>query len=193
MKKLTNILLTFLMTASISACGGNGAGSGNHDYSNDEDNPFLVEDQFDKDGKLIISYFAIDLDSLQSQTEDTTKIINYIENKFQVKFKFLTGTSSSWENVLNQYIGGGDVPDIFFHNKSEPSYSTWLDEGYLFNYSKFLNDYPNLKEAFNRYDEASLKSLLGGDYYGYPIVMDSTTEDDIINEHALYYRSILNG
>lgn len=188
MKKLTNILLTFLMTASISACGGNGAGSGNHDYSNDEDNPFLVEDQFDKDGKLIISYFAIDLDSLQSQTEDTTKIINYIENKFQVKFKFLTGTSSSWENVLNQYIGGGDVPDIFFHNKSEPSYSTWLDEGYLFNYSKFLNDYPNLKEAFNRYDEASLKSLLGGDYYGYPIVMDSTTEDDIINEHALYYR-----
>lgn len=189
MKKLTNILLTFLMAASLSACGGNGdTGNSNHDYSNDEDNPFLVEDEFDKDGKLIISYFAIDLDSLQSQTDDTKKIIEYIENKFQVKFKFLTGTTSSWQNVLNQYIGGGDVPDIFFHNRVEPSYSTWLDEGYLFNYSKFLADYPNLKGAFERYDAASLKSALGGDYYGYPIVMDSTTNDDVINEHALYYR-----
>ena len=55
-------------------------------------------------------------------------------------------------------------------------------------HSKYLNDYPNLKAAFERYDEASLKTLLGGDYYGYPIVMDSTTNEDIINEHALYYR-----
>lgn len=114
--------------------------------------------------------------------------MNFIENKFNVKFKFLTGTASSWEQILNQYIGGGDVPDIFFHNRIEPAYSTWLEDEYLFNYSKYLNDYPNLKAAFQRYDEQSLKTSLGGDYYGYPIVMDSTTDDDVINEHALYYR-----
>ena len=188
MKKLTNVFLTFLVAASLAGCGGPANSNSTGGLINDEDNPFLVEDQFDKDGKLIISYFAIDLDSLQSQTDGTKAIIDFIENKFNVKFKFLTGTSSSWQNVLNQYIGGGDVPDIFFHNKVEPSYSTWLEEGYLFNYSSYLNDYPNLKKAFERYDTNALKGLLGGDYYGYPIVMDSTTEDDVINEHALYYR-----
>lgn len=132
--------------------------------------------------------FGIDLDSLQSQTEDTKKIMDVIENKFNVKFTFLSGTTSSWENLLGQYIGGGDVPDIFFHTKQEPAYSTWLKDGYLFNYSEYLDDYPNLKAAFARYDEDSLKLSLGGDYYSYPIVMDSTTDREVINEHALFYR-----
>ena len=89
MKKLTNILLTFLMAASLSACGGNGdTGNSNHDYSNDEDNPVLVEDEFDKDGKLIISYFAIDLDSLQSQTDDTKKLLNILKINSKLNLNF---------------------------------------------------------------------------------------------------------
>ena len=182
MRKFYTLLILTMVILTLASCGGKTGGTTGGEES------YLVEDKFDKDGKLIISYFAIDLDSLQSQTDDTKKIMDYIENKFNVKFKFLTGTSSSWQNVLNQYIAGGDVPDIFFHNRVEPAYSTWLDDAYLFNYSKYLDDYPNLKAAFSRYDETALKTLLGGDYYGYPIVMDSTTNDDIINEHALYYR-----
>ena len=183
MKKMLTLLMIFMVVLTVTSC----FGGGNDGFEEDGEK-YLVEDKYDKDGKLIISYFAIDLDSLQSQTEDTKKIMDYIENKFNVKFKFLTGTASSWQNVLNQYIAGGDVPDIFFHNRVEPAYSTWVEDEYLFNYSKYLNDYPNLKAAFQRYDESALKTLLGGDYYGYPIVMDSTTNDDIINEHALYYR-----
>lgn len=190
MKKLLTLTLSALIATSLVGCsfGGNTSQGSGEVLSNSEGETWLVEDQYDKDGKLIISYFAIDLDSLQSQTDDTKKIMDYIENKFNVKFKFLTGTTSSWENVLNQYIGGGDVPDIFFHNKAEPAYSTWLEDEYLFNYSTYLNDYPNLKAAFERYDVNSVKSLLGGDYYGYPIVMDSTTTSETINEHAMYYR-----
>ena len=176
MKKIITLMIIFIVGFSLVACGGGGS----DDYT--------VEDKYDASGKLIISFFGIDLDSLQSQTKDTKMIMEYIENKFQVKFDYITGTSSSWQTVLNQSIGGGDVPDIFFHNKVEPGYSTWLEDKYLFNYSEYLDDYPNLKAAFGRYDETKLKSLLGGDYYGYPIVMDSTTNDDIINEHALYYR-----
>ena len=108
MRRILTFLMILCLTIVLVSCDGNGTITGG-DY--------LVEDEFDKDGKLIISYFAIDLDSLQSQTEDTKKIMNYIENKFNVKFKFLTGTASSWQQVLNQYIGGGDVPDIFFHNR----------------------------------------------------------------------------
>ena len=174
MKKILTLLLVLAVSLTLFAC----------------DNPsggYLVEDVYEGD-KLVISFFGIDLDSLQSQTNDTRIIMNYIEEKFQVKFKYISGTTSSWQTVLNQSIGGGDVPDIFFHNKVEPGYSSWLEDEYLFNYSEYLDDYPNLKASFARYDEKALKAYLGGDYYGYPIVMDSTTESDLINEHALYYR-----
>ena len=175
MKKMLVLLMTLIVVLTLVACGGTGDGG------------YLVEDKYDGD-KLIISFFGIDLDSLQSQTEDTKLIMNYIQDKFKVKFEYISGTTSSWETVLNQSIGGGDVPDIFFHNRNEPGYSNWLDDEYLFNYSEYLDDYPNLKASFNRYDQTKLKAYLGGELYGYPIVMDSTTSDDIINEHALYYR-----
>lgn len=146
------------------------------------------EDTYSSDGRLVIEMFGVDLDGLQSPTKDTQAIMDVIEKKFNVDFEFLSGTSSSWQNLLGQYIGGGDVPDIFFHTRQEPSYSLWLDENYLFNYSDMLENYPNLKEAFGRFDEEDMKLYLGGDYYGYPIVMNSETQSEVINEHALYYR-----
>lgn len=154
----------------------------------EDDSKALVKDEFDSDGKLLISFFGIDLDSLQAPTADTTKIINYIQDKFQVKFTYQTATVSSWKTILNQDIGGGDVPDIFFHTRDEPSYSSWLDDEYLFNYSKYLANYPNLKAAFDRYNAKEMKTYLGGDFYGYPIVMNQNTDKNIINEHCLYYR-----
>lgn len=147
-----------------------------------------LEDTFDKDGKLEVSFFGIDLDSLQSQTEGTKQIMDYIENKFQVKFKYINGNASGWETVLNQYIGGGDVPDIFFHEAGQPAYSNWRDDDYLFDFGQYLDEYSNLKKAFSRYDEKSMKNFLGGKYYGYPIVMDDLTDSEIVNQHGMYYR-----
>ena len=51
-----------------------------------------------------------------------------------------------------------------------------------------MDNYPNVKAAFNRFPEQGVKAMLGGDYYSYPIVMDQTTNSNVINEHALYYR-----
>lgn len=173
MKKILALLLVLVCMFSTVACG---------------KKSFDKPDTFTKDGKLEIEFFGVDFDSLQSQTEDTKKIMKVIEDKFNVAFVIKNGSSTSWKDQLNQFIGGGDVPDIFFHTKNEPSYSNWLEDEYLFNYSEMLDNYPNLKAAFGRFDENSMKSMLGGDYYGYPIVMDSETESTIINEHALYYR-----
>ena len=178
--------LLFLSTCAFIALSGLSGCSNNPNNSLSEGD--FLEDTFDKDGKLEISFFGIDLDSLQSQTEDTKLIINFIENKFQVKFKYINGNASGWETVLNQYIGGGDVPDVFFHEVGQPAYSNWRDDDYLFDYGQYLDEYPNLKKAFNRYDEKSMKKFLGGEYYGYPIVMDDLTDSDIVNQHGMYYR-----
>lgn len=175
MKKFTAISLAALCAFSMVGCG-------------PKDDDYFKPDEFTEDGKLKIEFFGIDLDALQSRTDDTDMIIDAIEDKFNVSFEIINGSANSWKQQLSQYIGGGDVPDIFFHTKSEPQYSTWLKDEYLFNYSEMLDNYPNLKAAFNRFDERGIKATLGGDYYGYPIVMDSTTDSDIINEHALYYR-----
>ena len=178
--------LLFLSTCAFIALSGLSGCSNNPNNSLSEGD--FLEDTFDKDGKLEISFFGIDLDSLQSQTEDTKLIINFIENKFLVKFKYINGNASGWETVLNQYIGGGDVPDVFFHEVGQPAYSNWRDDDYLFDYGQYLDEYPNLKKAFNRYDEKSMKKFLGGEYYGYPIVMDDLTDSDIVNQHGMYYR-----
>ena len=86
-------LLSFVCASAILAgaalfgaagCGGMGRGTGG-------DKP----DTFTDDGRLIIQFFGIDLDSLQSQTEDTAKIMDVIEQKFNVDFTFLSGTTSA--------------------------------------------------------------------------------------------------
>ncbi len=186
-KSLLGLFTTLMIVGACIGCDGN-PNDGNSNMNSDQLG--FVDDKYDKDGRLIISFFGIDLDTLQSPTEETTKIMNYIQEKFGVSFKYLTSTTSGWQSVLNQYIGAGDVPDVFFHDHQEPAYSNWRsDENrYLFNFSTYLDDYPNLKEAFARFPEKEMKSYLGGDYYSYPIVMNDATEEDKINEHALYYR-----
>ncbi len=192
LKRCATLLLAGGMIFGFTACGNhggedNGSDSGGSVQSGNEYEG-TKKDKFTGDGKLIVEYFGVDMDTLQSRSDDTQLIMDTIENKFQVSFKIMNGSASSWKTQLNQYIGGGDVPDIFFHTRDEPSYSGWLEEMYLFNYSRMLDDYPNLKKAFERFPADGMKNLLGGDYYSYPIVMNDSTGDDIINEHALYYR-----
>lgn len=146
------------------------------------------EDRYTSDGKLIISFFGIDIDSLQAPTKDTKMVIDYIEEKFNVKFEFISGSADGWKTVLNQNIGGGDVPDIWFHEVDQPQYSKWLKDELLMDFEPYLSDYPNLQKAFSRYDLDQVRSFLGGKLYGFPLVLDDTVEEDLLNVHAMYYR-----
>ena len=146
------------------------------------------EDKYTSDGRLIISFFGVDIDSLQAPTDDTKMVLDYIENKFKVKFDFFSGSADGWKTVLNQNIGGGDIPDIWFHEVDQPQYSKWLKDDILTDFEPYLNDYPNIKKAFERYDTDQMRSYLGGGLYGFPLVLDDTVEEDLTNVHAMYYR-----
>ena len=146
------------------------------------------EDKYTSDGKLIISFFGVDIDSLQAPTSDTKMVLDYIENKFKVKFDFINGSADGWKTVLNQNIGGGDIPDIWFHEVDQPQYSKWLKDEILTDYEPYLKDYPLLKKAFERYDLDQMRSYLGGGLYGLPLVLDDTVDEDLVNVHAMYYR-----
>lgn len=146
------------------------------------------EDRYTSDGRLIISFFGIDIDSLQAPTEDTKMVVEYIEEKFNVKFEFISGSADGWKTVLNQNIGGGDVPDIWFHEVDQPQYSKWLNDELLMDFEPYLSDYPNLQQAFSRYDLDQVRSFLGGKLYGFPLVLDDTVDEDLLNVHAMYYR-----
>ncbi len=146
------------------------------------------EDKYTSDGKLIISFFGIDIDALQAPTEDTKMVLDYIENKFNVKFDFISGSPDGWKTVLNQNIGGGDVPDIWFHEVDQPQYSKWLKDELLTDFEPYLDDYPNIKKAFERYNIDQMKSYLVGGLYGFPLVLDDEIEEDLCNVHAMYYR-----
>ena len=146
------------------------------------------EDKYTSDGRLIISFFGIDIDSLQAPTDDTKMVLDYVENKFKVKFDFISGSADGWKTVLNQNIGGGDVPDIWFHEVDQPQYSKWLKDDILTDFEPYLNDYANIKKAFERYDVDQMRSYLGGGLYGFPLVLDDTVNEDLTNVHAMYYR-----
>ncbi len=149
-----------------------------------------LEDEFTEDGKLIINLFGHDLDAINGPTPDSTKILNFVENKFNIKFKVTTTTVGSSPTLLNQLIGGGDVPDVFIHFKEEPAYTKWLDEEYLFNFSDYIDDYPLLKQNFTALgSETTVKNFLGGDYYSFPIVLYSNAESgELFTQIAMYYR-----
>lgn len=186
MKKiLKSMMMVFPLITLLAGCGGTSS-SENRDNM-DPDQEVLKPDEFDKDGRLIVSFFGIDLDDLQSQTKDTKLIMDYIQNRFNISLKYINGAASSWDTILAQNIGVDDVPDVFFHDAYEPAYSSWLNDHYLFNYSRYLPDYPNLKAAFDRFPQEQLKTYLGGDLYSLPIV---TTEryGSVTNAHSVYYR-----
>lgn len=149
-----------------------------------------LEDEYTSDGKLIVNFFGHDLDSITGLTPESKKILNYVENKFQIKFNITTATVASSPTLLNQLIGGGDVPDMFIHFKEEPVYTKWLDDEYLFDYSEYLDDYPQLKQNFTALgSEATVKNFLGGGYYSYPIVLYSNADSgELFTQIAMYYR-----
>lgn len=173
MKKIVGLILSaVLMVAGLAGCG--------------MQNDYLREDAYDGD-KLIIDLFAIDLDCIQAPTADSKAILDVIEDKFQVKFRATTGTQGTWSVLLNQLVGGGDCPDVFFHLKNEPAYSSWVEENYLFDYGEMLDQYPNVKAVFER-SSPNLKTFLGGKYFSYPILLRDEYEGSVLSEHAMYYR-----
>lgn len=171
-------IFALLLAAAAAFCAAGCAGS----YED------TLKDEYE-DGKLVIDFFGHGLDSMQGLTPDSQKILDYVENKFQIKFKTTTATVGSAPTLLNQLISGGDVPDMFIHFLNEPAYSR-LKEKYLFNYSEYLDEYPALKANFTALGtEKVVKNFLGGDYYSFPIVLHSNAESGALSvEMAMYYR-----
>ncbi len=179
MKKIIRLSLMLVLLLSLLCACGKKEETSSFEYD---------EDNYTSDGRLIISFFGIDIDSLQAPTDDTKMVLDYIENKFNVKFDFINGSADGWKTVLNQNIGGGEIPDIWFHEVDQPQYSKWLKDDILTDFEPYLEDYPNLKKAFERYDLDQMRSYLGGGLYGFPLVLDDTVDEDLVNVHAMYYR-----
>lgn len=154
-------------------------------------NPNMTfEDEYDEDGKLIIDFFGHSLDPLQGLTPDSKMILDIIEEKFQIKLRTTTTTTSSLGTLLNQLISGGDIPDMFIHFREEPAYTSWIENDYLFNYSDMLDDYPNLKRNFYALgSENIVKHFLGGDLYSFPILLhNDAPSGKLFVQMAMYYR-----
>lgn len=151
---------------------------------------YQLPDEYNSDGRLIINVYGHEMDPLISPSKDTADILEIVENKFGIELKIETTTVANSSILLNQLIGGGDVPDMFIHFKEEPAYSNWIDSAYLMDYEPYLDDYPYLKNAFGALGtEAEVKSFLKGKLYSYPIIVHNNAESGALStEIAMYYR-----
>lgn len=176
MKRFLVLFLTCAMLLGICACTGKKS--------------FEVPDEYNEDGRLIINVYGHDMDPLISPSQDTADILEIVENKFNIDLKIETTTVANSPTLLNQLIGGGDVPDMFIHFKDEPAYSNWIDSAYLMDYEPYLNDYPYLKNAFTALGtQEEVKSFLKGKLYSYPIIVHNNAESGALTtEIAMFYR-----
>jgi len=96
-------------------------------------------------------------------------IYSYLKEKFNVDFKPLTATWTSWEDKLNMYILSGDTPDIFTNYLFDRpvNFQKWKRENILLPLDEYLSDYPNITQRLEEY--SMLKTPQGGSYYGIPI------------------------
>ena len=99
LKRCATLLLAGGMIFGFTACGNhggedNGSDSGGSVQSGNEYEG-TKKDKFTGDGKLIVEYFGVDMDTLQSRSDDTQLIMDTIENKFQVSFKIMNRSAAA--------------------------------------------------------------------------------------------------
>lgn len=167
MKKWAALLMAGVMMAGIlSGCGNNTATSGSKGDSEEENVTSDVEapaeeEPSDKevlpeetDGKNVqaedfsehmdISLAFWDVETYFTGTEDD-KVLNTIEEKFNVTFVPQNVTWDDYGQKLQLWAASGSLPDIFVGGeRSKSSFSKWADEGLLKEIPADLSQYENL-------------------------------------------------
>lgn len=169
-KRITALLLVMTLVFGIAGCGGNET----------------AKDELTSDGKLKLSVFMWDLDTLGSGNDP---IYDKLSEKFKVEFEPVTATYAQWREKLNLLFASGDIPDFFICAGTEDvQYKKWIKEGFLLPISDFVTEdkYPNLYKTINMYND--ILPVTEGKHYGLPIQNGEANENGVINKHSFWIR-----
>ena len=113
MKKLTGLILFILCaTLLLSACGGKG-GVSDFDY-----------DFTETDAVREYTFYAHNWNTYEGQNND--RIIQAIEEKFNVKIKITGAPWDGWKERLSTSMAANEAPDLFFYLPNEGAYTEFV-------------------------------------------------------------------
>ena len=145
------------------------------------------EDNYDKDGRLILNLKNVYFD--QWQGEDMyTDIIN---EKFNVKINATNYAYEDWDTMVNTAINGNNLTDtIQFNLKAYnfgSTYESWVDFGMLKALPDNMSKWPNLKNMLDNI--SSIDALkIDGKLYGIPIANDIKNPQKDFSNFTYVYR-----
>ena len=96
-------------------------------------------------------------------------MIQFLQKKFNVTFKFVTETWSNFDSQPSLWAASGQLPDIFFSDNyyNATTYNQWIKSGVIQALPGNVTSYPYLAKILKRPDVQALK--LNGKFYFWPL------------------------
>ncbi len=177
---LSALLASAMLSALLAGCGGNDQGGENENDGNDvaeEQGGKENEDGEEQEGDSVrISDETITLTlagpsgATAADWESSLQFVEY-EKRLGIKFDATTYTNEQWDSRLTLMMASDEMPDILGMGNSPMSRSEveqYAADGYLLDFSEYLDLMPNLTKYMEEYPEfAKSITLEDGGIYGF--------------------------
>ena len=114
--------------------------------------------------------------------EQGDSCIEFIQEKFDVKFETSTYSFENWSNQVNSDVMGGNLPDVFQANVTSYNfanyYTYWADGQVIKPLPDDLTPWPNLKKMIDGVKDIEYLKY-NGKLYGIPIVRNINTSEEV--------------
>lgn len=167
MKKLLVVLLSLVLALPVfAACAKPGSG--------------LDYDFTETENTVTYRFFSLNFQYFEGLEND--RVLQYLEEKFNVRIEITGASESAWEQRLSTEIYDGDTPDVFFSLPNTSGYSDYIRREVITDLDPYIEkaDAQNLKAmlAAEPFDTAA---KIGGKNYFIP-------QPTGVSNHTLYVR-----
>ena len=137
LKTLLMVVITGVMVLSTTACG-HSLGSGN-----DDDYDFTETNQ-----TIEYEFWA---HNWNKYTGANDRIIQFIEDKFNVKIMLTGAPESQWKTKINLLVTNNTAPDLFFYTPNSEVYRGWVSDQLIMPLDPYIEEAgaENLKAMLN--------------------------------------------
>ncbi len=125
-------------------------------------------------GDEVVTLTIAGCDNSQGADWNNTLAFAEYEKRLGIKFDGTSYTSEQWPSKLTLMMASDEMPDILAtsnYKLSRADLEKYAADGYLFDFSPYLDDMPNLKKVMDENEAfANIITMEDGSIYGFPTV-----------------------
>ena len=172
-KKVTGLLLAFVMAFSMTACGNSTSTSADSAESSGSGEE-AAQDQADSSERVPIRWLTTG-DTAAEVIEDGDRIIEEINNRLGIDLTVEIVPEGNTEKV-NVAMASGDFPDIVTGAYGTSATQQWIDDGMVISLNDYMDSSPDITAWLEDYEW----SAQDGNYYGLPFITQYETANSLV-------------